>query len=414
MLFFSCQSSILNFKINRDNDDGYYFVTPKKKYRTVKELLEAHRTVPLRSKARSGAKIFLLHPITSEAVKDVLDFVKQNEDLQKSASTTATPATPPPLPPPWKEYFDKNHQRPYYYNPQTKQTVWERPKAESHPAKSPQKFHTMSVRGGRLPNVPEEGTGFKPRHSFDFGSSSKPAISPNFSNRKGSDPSTSRPLPELPPKNPATSDHNFSNSPSLPSKEDSPRRLVPKLPPKEPEKVNQWQTPPSPKGGSNLPPLPPKEPANVPPLPDKVPPLPKKDPLPALPPKEPISVSQNGVNAPSLSNKSLPPLPPKDPSSSSVGNPARSLPPLPPKELPSQNGQKSSPPLKNRPTEYEETIPGITPLTPNTSKKINTPLPPPLPSFPEVTPPSPPPVGSGGPPPPPPAPPIPLEGMIIK
>jgi hypothetical protein len=37
-------------------------------------------------------------------------------------------ATQDPLPAPWQEHFNEQYHRPYYYNPMTKESVWERPK----------------------------------------------------------------------------------------------------------------------------------------------------------------------------------------------------------------------------------------------------------------------------------------------
>ena len=396
----SCEKSILNFKIHRDASDGKYFVTPKKKFSTVKELLETHRKVPLKSKARAGAKIFLLHPITRTDIQMALDVIKQKQESQSIPSPL--PTSPAPLPPPWKEYFDKNHQRPYYYNPDTRETAWDRPKGDSPKQKRNQKSHTIDNRSSRpLPNVPEESLS-KPRLSLDPGVVTRQGTSPRPS-RRGHE---QRALPDLPSKSPSVSSRR-ETVPQLPPKDvnTSPAHLhrgsVPNLPPKQLEQRPSLPTP-------NLPPLPSKNTSSLPPLPEKLPSLPKKDPasplsVPELPPKDFSSSGQNGYN-PSAS--SLPPLPRKDSSSLSSTNPTISLPPLPPKE-PSFPNTGSNPPAASTPPrsrrEYEETII----LTPNTKRSLNAPLPPPITMNSDIPPPPPP---IGGPPTPPPAPPIPAEG----
>ena len=402
LLSTSCETSILNFKINCEPTTGMYFVTPRKKYQTVRELLETHRTVPLKSKARQGAKIYLLHPITTQEILQALNTIKQNQPLP-------SPTSPAPLPPPWKEFFDKNHKRPYFYNPDTRQTVWERPKAVESKASRLQKASTLDSRNGPrpLPNVPEEPISNKPRLSLDSnigGARIGMGKSPNRSmDRRG--------LPNLPPKSPSVNKQDatppFGDTPprsvkserqlpGLPPKEGSPgpRGSVPKLPPKEISR----DTP--------LPPLPPKDATPFPPLPEKVPSLPNKEPPsplsynapPTLPPKDRTLSS------------SLPPLPPKDLSQTT---PTISLPPLPPKDSSSDAPEGHTHRLpRERPTEYEDTIFP----SPNTQRSMAAPLPPPIslnsipapPPMPEMGV-STPPLGPGGGPPPPP--PIPPEGL---
>ncbi len=418
----SCENSILNFKINRDPNDGKYFVTPKKKFSTVKELLEVHQKFPLKSKARAGAKIYLLHPITKTDIQMILEMVKQKQESNQSMLSPPSPR-PEPLPHPWKEYFDKNHQRPYFYNPETKQTLWDRPKGESAQQKRIQKSNTLDNRTSRpLPNVPEESSFIKPRHSLDTEALTRQGTSPRVDKRQ-------RALPQLPPKSPSTPRRECSldsgtKSPSTPRRDISldSGMQVPQLPPKDPNNfspthhrgslpdlppkhVDHRPSLPLPSKDANLPPLPSKGTTNVPKLPEKVPSLPKKDPIsplnvPELPSKD-IS-GKNGYKSQASSNAFLPPLPRKDSSPLSLPNPTISLPPLPPKDpsSPSDNIPNSSLPPRSR-REYEETII----LTPNTRRAVHNPLPPPINISSDIPPP--PPVPSqGGPPPPPPAPPI--------
>lgn len=337
-------------------------MTPKKKFCTVKELLETHKTSPLKSKARAGAKIFLLHPITASEVQTVINTVKQKQSQDHPPPQSSS--LPEPLPSPWKEYFDKNHHRPYFYNPQTRETVWERPKS----AKKLLKANTLDSRSSRpLPTIPD-GSLNTPRHSLDSGVSLR---SPRTLNR------LSKPgLPDLPPKSPSSRRHSdiASTNRQLQSKgvstgiEQQPHAMVPKLPSKDPPSVSV----------KDVPPLPPKDSSTLPPLPQKIP---SKDssslPVPSLPPKNPTT--------------DLPPLPPKDPSPIST-----SLPPLPPKDIHN---------------EYEETV--IMP-SPNTQRAtVVEPLPPPISMNIEPPTASSRPVHGEGPPPPP-APPIPPQGMYYN
>lgn len=362
LLFFSCGSSILNFKINQDANDRKYFVTPKKKFSTVKELLETHKTSPLKSKARAGAKIFLLHPITATEVQGVIDGLKQKQGQDQDQGTPASNAgLPESLPPPWKEFFDKKHQRSYYYNPQTKETVWERPKL----AKKMIKANTLDVRSSRpLPTIPDStGSLNTPRHSLD----SNMQRSPKTLNRLSK---PDRGLPDLPPKSPSSRRHSDISSTRQPKgisngidQQPHPLQTVPKLPPKDPLPALPPKDPSFP--SKDVPPLPPKDNSNLPPLPDKIPPK-ESNPVPALPPKTPTS--------------DVPPLPPKDPSPSTS-----SFPPLPPKV-----------PSLDVPSDYDH-MP-----SPNTQRAtVVAPLPPPITMDVE---------GRAGGPPPPPAPPIPPQG----
>lgn len=367
----SCQNSILNFKINTD-PDGKVFITPKKKFSNIQELLEGHKTTPLRSKARPGAKVYLLSPITVEAVQQLL------------------------LPPPWQQFFDENYKRHYYYNMQTGQSSWERPKAAPGPPAQPaaparpgsgNKSMTMGARLSNrpLPSVPQAETGppTSPRKSLDAGRPSKGVVgSPNV-------PRANEQHPGMQRDKTRSQSEDFPNMPPLPSKGVSPavgRRDQPALPPKghtpslppkndfPPLPVKNetvlpvpHSAPPLPLKNNEFPPLPSKNDSS-PPLPSKAPPLPMKDHTPSSLPPLP---SKSDPSLPQLPDKEVkatppppPPLPDKDP-----------LPSLPPKE---DNGFIQG---KKKPVEYMDAV--IT-----------------------QTPPSPPPPGGGGAPPPPPLPPI--------
>ena len=357
----SCQGSTLNFKINRDQSDGQYFVTPRRRYYTVKELLETHRKVPLKSKTKPGAKIYLVNPIPATAIPPAT----------AQASNT--------LPPPWQEFFDTNYGRSYYHNPATGQTVWERPKADPPP--QDMRGHRVRSMNRPLP-VPNAGGGggggggmvppSSPRldgkRSATMASRPLPLLPKNRSEMGGA-------LPQLPPKEkspgpntsqrqsfppPATRD---SRPPPLPSKSDHPSLgPVPRLPPKDVDRPLPSLPPKNDTKGRAPPPLPSKD-APVPPLPAKdFPPLPPKDDRP--PHREPQMNSHGPIPPPpqlsrhrqqrSLDNEvpvpPVPPLPSKDPPAPpppppiiSAPTPSPGVPPPPP--LPTVGGPPPPPPL---------------------------------------------------------------------
>ena len=360
----SCQGTTLNFKINCDKADGQFYVTPRRKYSSVRELIQTHRNVPLKSKAKPGAKIFLTNPIPPS----------------NSLPSPSSPAAPNTLPAPWVEYFDETYRRTYYHNPLTRQTVWDRPKAPlPQPTEQRPRPHSMST----MPD-PNQRRG-------------APA-SPRLGGRRGD-----RPLPELPPKDLSPS---RGLPPSLPPKEPSPgpaatmprqfpRHDVPPLPSRNEPSSHSRNRP--------LPTLPPKnEPmsrGSIPPLPAKdgaFPPLPVRDrDMPGRDPGRGMSHLPNRDFPPlpskdvsPLPTKDMPPLPPKD---------DRPLPFLPPKE-PANNFASPPPPpvVLGRQRHQMESEPAAVPPLPSKGP----PAPPPPPPI--ITAEAAPPTGGGPPPPPPP------------
>ena len=51
----------MNFKINFEKNE--YFISPRRKFASILELLEAYKNTPIRSKKMSSERILLLHPI---------------------------------------------------------------------------------------------------------------------------------------------------------------------------------------------------------------------------------------------------------------------------------------------------------------------------------------------------------------
>lgn len=351
---YSCNGSTLNFKINKDANDGQYFVTPRRKYFSVRELLETHRTSPLKSKAKPGAKIYLLYPIQA---------------VPSSPLSNALPA-------PWQEFFDEGYKRPYYYNPETRQTVWTRPKAEAPPlppgGNRTTRSKTMNNRPLPVPNEIEKS------------GSRSASLTVSSSPKTGRHQTMStRPLPTLPPKN------NTSVSgppPVLPPKDSSPG----------PPPLRQTNRPPPLPSKNDQPSLPPPSQPN-----QRHPAARSERPLPTLPPKNdtrgppPLPVKDD-PSLPSLPPKAMPPLPPKD---------DKPL-PVPPGM---SNNVSTAPPSSGkmkmkRPTEYEDMpVPRLPSKTPSDSSSSVPQAPPP----PLVV--APPPQGGGGAVPPPP--PIPSGGI---
>ena len=287
---------MLNFKINVDPQDHRYFVTPKRKFQSVGELVAGHKQHPLRSKQRAGAKIFLLHPIAPIS----------------------------PLPSPWVEYFDSRYNRPYFFNPQTQETVWERPKPD------PSARQSLSVPSvaKTLPSQSQHGSpGTRPKSASIHGSTE--SLSKSSASAKARTKTTSAskrgPLPELPTKNPPSK----RELPALPAKEvPATRQTLPRLPAKEPSPVTSMARTAA-------------EPKLIPPLPPKVP---ESKSFPRLPPKE----------------SPMPQLPPK------LND--RQPPVLPDKEPPLENGRPTG--RKAKLYEYEETILKIPPKLPDKGPSI--------------------------------------------
>ena len=357
------------------------------------------------------------------------------------------------LPPPWQEFFDDNHKRPYYYNPQTGESVWERPKPPTSAPDPPpiSKSQTLGPKTGNkssftnrpLPSIPQSEVTVtsNPRLSLDSGTS---CASRGPTARKGSEPLFQRPLPDLPQKNtghssrplpllPGKGEQQLPNArglPNLPSKDKTTPPNLPKkgssrpeqrdfsapppLPSKQPSPTPDRHNFPLPTTSNPLPPLPSKQPSSKPyhhdipfplptqpqqPLSTNLPPLPSKienNSIPPLPPKNdmPPSTSNSFPPLPPKDQNSIPPLPPKE------DGPSMSVPSLPPKE-PTTNGYSSQSPealiRKHRPVEYMDTVIQVAPPTPPLPTKA---IPPP------------PVIGTGGGPPPPP--PIPPGGKIDR
>jgi hypothetical protein len=312
-----CDGSVLNFKINTDPSTGLFFVTQKKKCSSIRELLEAHRTTALRSKARPGSKVYLVYPITVQDAQRIL---------------LRGPTIKPELPPPWQEFFNEQHKRPYYYNSQTGESVWERPKIPESPSRRP---------------LPPQPNG---RH-------------PTMDQRRASEPKKKnvRELPSLPEKNsPAVKGRSSTLQPSPNTSRQSPRVQSKATPSAQPT------LPPLPQKDSSLPPLPPKFDRPPAPIPSgasnvdqeySIPPevdIPSRRDIPPrgfgnIPPKGSSNISPMGSG-------NVPPLPTKEEA-------IKQFPNLPPKDL------RSSPTTnKRRPNEYTETV--IMKTTPPLPSKI--------------------------------------------
>ena len=334
--------------------------------------------MPLKSKAKPGAKIYLTNPIPSS-----------NNSLLSPVSNA--------LPAPWVEFFDENYKRTYFHNPLTKQTVWDRPKGPPQPGEPRPRPHSVST----IPDPMTQRRGA--------------SVSPRLGGRRD------RPLPELPPKDTSPS---RGPPPMLPHKEPSPgpaatmprqfpRNDAPSLPSREPS--SQSRTRPLP----NLPPR--NDPrGGMPPLPAKDPPLPTRDNMP--------SRSLPGRGMPPLPAKDMPPLPTRDREMPPVPTRDREMPPLPAKDIP-RLPVKDIPPLPAKdmpplPPKDDKPIPFLPPKEPTNNfappsfgrhqmesnepagmpplPSKGPPAPPPPPIIMTEAAPPPPPAGGGPPPPPPP------------
>ena len=257
---------MLNFKINVDPQDHRYYVSPKRKFHTVAELVAAHKTFPLRSKQRAGAKIFLLHPIAP-----IL-----------------------PLPPPWEEFFDARYNRSYYFNRQTQVTTWDRPKPDTvHRQSLPV---SSAAKTSSLLNQRNTPVGRPKSASITSESSLKISTTANVRSKT---PGGSRrgPLPELPAKNPPSK----RELPALPMKEEVvPSHTSSRVPAKEPSSLSNISR------TFSHHPNPVSEPKAIPPLPPKVT---ETKSLPRLPPKEPALPQL----PPKTNDRQLPALPNKEP-----------------------------------------------------------------------------------------------------
>lgn len=335
------------------------------------------------------------------------------------------------LPPGWAEHWHLQYKRYYYYNEQTGQSVWERPKAPP-PTKTPPPL-PLPNRGRRmssrpLPSVPmavnTENMNYEP---IDAPTN----IVRRESSKKRGRGRPQQPLPAIPGQGEVKQNGYHSSTlpsrrsssssdrdlPPLPPKEDTPvfKRNLPPLPPKEDAPVirrdhplkEQTNPPGVPtRGGSsapgnvNRPPIPiPESPSRGESSQDKV-----QRSLPPLPPKEDTPERRSSVKprpktphkpTPSLQN-GVPPLPPKEDS--------KPLPPLPPKADESTGPPPPQPPLKTsqakskrkKVVEYEDTV--LLHQPDGKPKSTTQPFVPPLPD----KEPPPPPVAGGPPPPPPP------------
>lgn len=222
---------------------------------------------------------------------------------------TDFPAAEPALPPPWIEAYHDKYKRNYYFNPETGESVWERPKppsksrAQSLPAHSPQmipthqqKLKTTSRLGSRpLPSIPD-GRVSTPSH--DQAQESSQGAASAFGKRRAGGPHPQRGNSQ--PSFPAMSSAEERNGPlSLPSHrpqmgpgEERQSRALPPLPPKNATETRVDNTAPQSRH-------PARENLSRQPTQPEMPSLPARDakPLPPLPPKE---------------DKPMPPLPAKE------------------------------------------------------------------------------------------------------
>lgn len=321
------------------------------------------------------------------------------------------------LPEPWQEHYDEQYKRCYYYNPQTKQSSWERPQAQPPTAAIPKPTPQSLARSPRIPG--KENIRGRPLPalpgSVDTTSGSDSANKARrMSDVSGSVTSRQRraqqPLPAIPDKEDSSklsqrrktenkrsvvrNNPEIKEVPQIPSKDVSQppgrgRGALPSLPPKEGDLSNYIGPIPTNKSHSKspnlgrqpvpipgklqaqekettnrfrksfVPTLPPKEPSTIPSLPPKEPE--KKNPIPSLPPKEPEKKSFIPSLPPKEQEKALPPMPQRQ----TNGN----IPPLPMKESssPTPETEKPVPHLPPKP-QGPSSVPNVT-STPPVAKK---------------------------------------------
>lgn len=293
-----------SYKINCDNNQ--YYINTKKRFDSVKQLLEFYRNAPIKSKQREE-EIYLLYPIPVDMELE-LQFEKQAE----SKKATKVDRDEEALPEPWKQYYSQEHRRYYYYNPLTEATVWERPRVSS---KEERKCMTLPPRRSTkirpLPEVP-------PSTAAVTLDSDVPSSS-TFATKRSSRESTSeqeqgkkvsmkdRALPSIPPRETTRPQLPLPKEDSAPQQPTQPNfRERRSSPAKDGPRAGPASAPvPSREEGSarSLPPLPEKEDAEQKPLP----PLPARSGEsagPKLPPSLPTKEDSG--------KKALPSLPPKN------------------------------------------------------------------------------------------------------
>jgi hypothetical protein len=86
---------------------------------------------------------------------DPLPYIISLAVAQKLSKTNLFPD---PLPEPWQEHYDERYKRCYYYNPQSGQSSWERPKAPPTTTTSPSSLTAPTTpskqKGSKSPRLP--------------------------------------------------------------------------------------------------------------------------------------------------------------------------------------------------------------------------------------------------------------------
>ncbi|XP_064400015.1 uncharacterized protein LOC135346353 isoform X2 [Halichondria panicea] len=387
---------VLNFKINCEK--GQYFISPKKRFKSVQELITFYHSHGIRSKKAGNSHILLVHPIP---VDPAMEKHYQEIREQKVAARQAEPPASTALLPGWSEHWHNGYNKTYYYNGETGQSLWEKPLApptqQSPPPVLEKGSSRSSMRDRPLPIVPG-GVGGVRRVNGEGSEDSntigrRSSLAKKYSRKQmpiPSTPSGSQTLPHR-KKSSGISDREL---PPLPPKEETPppKRTMPPLPPKESSDVRGESSAP---GIASRPPMPIPGSRSSQDLQQKsIPALPRKEdtrggmrspkPIPPLPPSK--TVVQNGH----------PPLPPKA---------DQPMPPLPPKAdepLPVHLQPPQQRPKRKKVIEYEDIVPLRQPSPKAPPKKV----PPPLPekdleAATSGPPPPPPPPAIGAPPPPP-------------